>query len=82
MVFGEIIQITQIILPCNRQHTIKNKQTNKETIWYKQKPAGKKSDNINRSTGTPITKFPDADFKINMLTTFQEIKDIKNFSRR
>ena len=41
------------------------------------KTSRKNSDNINRSTGTPITRFPDTDFKINMLTTFQEIKDIK-----
>lgn len=74
--------MTQIFLPCNREHTVKNKQTNKETIWYGQKPAGKKSDNINRSTGIPITRFPDTDFKINMLTTFKEIKEVKNFSRR
>ena len=46
------------------------------------KTSRKNSDNINRSTGTPITRFPDTGFKINMLTTFQEIKDIKNFSRK
>lgn len=46
------------------------------------KTSRQNSDNINRSTGTPITRFPDTDFKINMLTTFQEIKDIKNFSRK
>ena len=37
--------------------------------------AGKKSDNINRSKGTPIIRFPDTDFKINMLKAFKEIKD-------
>lgn len=42
------------------------------------KTAGKKSDNINRSTGTPIIRFPDTDFKMNMLKTFKEIKGMKN----
>ena len=37
-----------------------------------------KSDNINRSKGTPIIRFPDTDFKINMLKAFKEIKDMKN----